>query len=457
MPPGTALRNLLASAAIAALALLAVASVHPVRTGIGGRAAAGARPAGAASGAGADFEAAPNVQLAPRTVAVRSSDFLLADEEFVFGPPVRGFDTGAFLATHDESLAAHTETLRGRARGAAEIVDIVAVEHSISPRLLLAVLAVAGVAGSAGTAPVGEGTGPSLVARLERAAAWLADGFYGLRYRGEQGVHFADGSSAPGPTAAGAAHYAVARYLALDASPATWAGRLATFAATYDAWFGPPPPPGPPGSRTAAVGPLPPLLLPWPEGKTWHYTGGPHGGWGVASAWAAVDFAPPTWADCEATTEWAVAAAPGTVVHAADGLVLQDLDGDGFAGTGWVLVYLHVATADRVAVGTRLTAGDPLGHPSCEGGHASGAHLHFARRYDGAWVPAGGGPAPLALSGWTFDLGHGEYDGSAAHAEHGIRTPVASRRDGATAITSDNGPLRRQQLAADWAAAAAVP
>jgi hypothetical protein len=58
-----------------------------------------------------------------------------------------------------------------------------------------------------------------------------------------------------------------------------------------------------------------------------------------------------------------------------------------------------------------LVAGDRVGHPSCEGGEATGTHLHFARKYNGEWVAAAG-PLPFVLSGWTAHGGSVPYQGS---------------------------------------------
>jgi len=73
-----------------------------------------------------------------------------------------------------------------------------------------------------------------------------------------------------------------------------------------------------------------------------------------------------------------------------------------------VLQYLHIT--DRPPKGTRLQTGDPIGHPSCQGGNAASSHLHIARRYNGVWVAAGG-PVPLQLDGWTAFAGRTAYDG----------------------------------------------
>jgi hypothetical protein len=55
--------------------------------------------------------------------------------------------------------------------------------------------------------------------------------------------------------------------------------------------------------------------------------------------------------------------------------------------------------------------GDPIGHPSCEGGFSESSHLHFARKYNGEWIAAGG-PLPFLLSGWQAHSSGTEYDGT---------------------------------------------
>ena len=78
--------------------------------------------------------------------------------------------------------------------------------------------------------------------------------------------------------------------------------------------------------------------------------------------------------------------------------------------TGWVVLYLHIADAGRVPVGTVADVGDPLGHPSCEGGHSTGTHIHIARKYNGEWIIADG-VMPFVLSGWEPIRGDEAYDG----------------------------------------------
>ena len=89
----------------------------------------------------------------------------------------------------------------------------------------------------------------------------------------------------------------------------------------------------------------------------------------------------------------------------------MDLDGDGHEQTGWVLIFLHIRSDGKVVVGQHLNKDDPIGHPSCEGGTATGTHFHFARKYNGEWILADG-PLPFVLGGWTAHAGIIEYQGT---------------------------------------------
>ena len=162
----------------------------------------------------------------------------------------------------------------------------------------------------------------------------------------------------------------------------------------------------------------PEMQLPFEPGLAWAFTGGPHGGWGDGSAWAALDFAPPGEAlGCVESNEWVVAVSDGTIVRADQGAVIQDLDpageksNDGLEQTGWVVLYMHIESRERVQAGDYIRAGDRIGHPSCEGGVSSGTHVHLARRYNGEWISADQA-LPFVLDGWiSRGLGK-EYDGT---------------------------------------------
>ena len=153
------------------------------------------------------------------------------------------------------------------------------------------------------------------------------------------------------------------------------------------------------------------MQLPFENDAVWSFTGGPHEGWADGSAWAALDFAPPgEGKGCVDSDAWVTAVADAKVVYARFGVVILDLDQDGYQQTGWSVLYLHIATRDRVAAGAVVKAGDRLGHPSCEGGVANGTHVHLARRYNGEWISADG-DLPFKLDGWISSGDGTQYNG----------------------------------------------
>jgi murein DD-endopeptidase MepM/ murein hydrolase activator NlpD len=115
-------------------------------------------------------------------------------------------------------------------------------------------------------------------------------------------------------------------------------------------------------------------------------------------------------------------------------VVVLDLDGDGRETTGWDILYLHLAARGRVAEGSFVERGQQLGHPSCEGGRATGTHVHIARKYNGEWIPAGG-PVPFDLSGWVAAPGDREYEGTLTR--DGVTIEACTCGSGTTAIRRD--------------------
>jgi murein DD-endopeptidase MepM/ murein hydrolase activator NlpD len=154
------------------------------------------------------------------------------------------------------------------------------------------------------------------------------------------------------------------------------------------------------------------MQLPFEVGKPWSFTSGPHSAWNTDAGWAALDFAPPGYAlGCVLSNEWVVASADGVVARTEEGVVILDLDSDGYEQTGWVLLYLHIEERDRVPSGAILHAGDRIGHPSCEGGVSTGTHLHIARKYNGEWIPADG-TLPFIMDEWVSGGQGREYNGT---------------------------------------------
>jgi murein DD-endopeptidase MepM/ murein hydrolase activator NlpD len=271
----------------------------------------------------------------------------------------------------------------------------------------------------------------------------LSIGYYGWRAGTITQLQFPDGSRLRINPRLNAATVAIQYLFSKVHSQSQWAQMIEPgtgFLASYTQMF------GDPWARGDNVDPLlppglaqPALALPFEPDTEWSYTGGPHGAWEHDGSLAAVDFAPSTdHGGCDPTPTWVTAAAPGLIVRSERGLVVEDLDGDGFEQTGWSLIYLHIATAGRVAVGTFVQQDDRIGHASCEGGQATGTHLHFARKYNGEWLAADG-PLPFVLDGWTVHAGALAYQGTLSRGDKIITAdPVGQLKS--VIIRSPNDP-----------------
>jgi hypothetical protein len=363
--------------------------------------------------------ATPNVQLQPPLgTALAQEKPRFPDSEIVYSPAALGFDVAAFIDSAGGFLRGYSETVDKEALSGAQIVQRVAEETSTNPRLLLGLLEYTSgwvygqpAPGSDPAYPLGfeNPAYRGLDRELRLAVRYLSQGYYAAR-AGQLGqIVFPDGVMVELPADANPGMAALYSLFARLLPFIDWQNAILGpegFIDFYAARF------GDPWSRAAE--PLlpagltqPALDLPIPPGQTWAFTGGPHIAWGVGSPAGAIDLAPIAGTGCKPAPQQAVAAAPGVVVRSTRGALALDLDGDGNEQTGWVLVYMHLA--NRAAVGSRVEAGEPLGNPSCEGGAATGVHVHLARKYNGEWL--GLELIPYVLSGWQVEAGDKPYKG----------------------------------------------
>ena len=368
---------------------------------------------------------------------------LIPDSELVYGPAYVGFDTEAFVRTQKGYLKSYTEEVDKKIMTGAQIVQLVADRYSVGPRILLAMLEYQGGWLSNPTPdwqsilfPLGFGDQAykGLLKQLARAADLLNDGYYGYKTRSYTTVRFQDGTRALFAQGLNAGTIGVQIMLARANDWEGWQQTLGPsgFAAAYQKLFGDP--------FAKSVEPLippslksPELRLPWAKGELWYYSGGPHGGWGNGSAWAAVDFIPPGIAGCYESDYWVTAIADGPVIRTDAGTVIQAIAGGDKEHVGWTILYLHIASSERVAAGTRLKTGDRIGHPSCEGGVSDGTHVHIARLYNGEWIAADG-PLPMIFSGWQVHL-TSMYDGTLTKG--GVTKTACACRADDNAIVND--------------------
>jgi len=398
----------------------------------------------------------PNVQIMP-------------DNEIIFSATGLDFDVQQFVEDANGYLATYRDYpgsigwLDGY-----EVIERLALENSINPRLLLGLLEYESrwVRGQPVDVlheeyPMGfqDYRYKGMYIQISWAIKQVSNGYYGWRAGTLTDLGFADGTSLRLDPRLNAGTVAIQYLFSRSHSQSQWAQIIdpqTGFPAMYREMF------GDPWVRADLVDPIlppdlsqPPMVLPYETGVEWSLTGGPHNAWGqyreadagsnesnpeLHGALAAIDFAPSTeHGGCEATPTWILASAPGLVVRSGSGVVMIDMDGDGFEQTGWDILYMHVATKDRVEVGTWVETDDRLGHASCEGGVSTGTHLHFARKFNGEWIAADG-PVPLVLDGWRVIAGRKPYEGEMMNGDRIVTAdPVGQKWSNIFREESGNG------------------
>jgi len=371
----------------------------------------------------------PNIQIMP-------------DNEIIFSATAVNFDVEKYVKDAGGHLSDFREFLgsSGWIDGHAAITRL-ASENSINPRLLLGILEYESrwVRGEPidllhTEYPMGydDYHYKGMYIQLAWAINQISNGYYDWRAGTLTHLEFTDGTKLRIDPRLNAGTVAIQYLFSRVHSQSQWSQIInpqTGFPKMYEEMF------GDPWARADLVNPIfppgltqPEMVLPFEPEVEWSYTGGPHGAWEHEGALAALDFAPSTeHGGCEATPTWVVAASPGLVVRADNGVVVIDMDGDGYEQTGWNMLYLHIGAKDRVKVGTWVEQNDRLGHASCEGGISTGTHLHFARKFNGEWIAADG-PLPFVLSGWRAVNGEKPYEGKLVNGDKEvIADPVGQK------------------------------
>lgn len=144
------------------------------------------------------------------------------------------------------------------------------------------------------------------------------------------------------------------------------------------------------------------LALPWSQGATWVWGGGPHGYSGNSRPFSSIDFG-----------------GNGNVRSAAAGRVYKScINGDSALVTvvhtnGYRTSYYHMSNLTTLSDGATVQTGTYLGTTNTRlpcGGSANGAHVHFTLlNGSGSYVAVHG----KTIGGWTFYEGAQAYQGYA--------------------------------------------
>lgn len=362
---------------------------------------------------------------------------ILPDEYVTMGFPSIGYDLHAEVSAANGWLSQYEEYVSsGEKLDGTGIVNKIARDYSVSPILLIELLEFKSHWLYSTPASIVEETYPlgwlgdthkGLYKQLSWAAQQLSLGYYGWRYGTLDEIPFYKNPKPEDPiyfspelnAGSVAIQYLFAQLYPYDEFEEAIYGESGflqqfylDFGNVWDNYV------SDESGINAALN-QPELTLPYSEADAWTLTGGPHEAWTTGSPLGALDFAPQmAQSGCAESQSWVSAPAAGLVLRSEPGVVILDLDMDGHEETGWVLMFLHVATKDRVAAGTTVPLHGHIGHPSCEGGTATGTHLHIARKYNGEWINAYG-PIPFDMCGW-IPFGGTSYKGGLTRGDETI-------------------------------------
>lgn len=332
----------------------------------------------------------------------RAERAVLSDGQFVWGPNAAGFSTGDFLEDQGSAFAPF-----------AGEVDLWASYTSVNPRVLLPVLEIKEELLSSARADL---TDDQKRVLIERTALDLAKAFYehlhtvgarssspeskALMETSEGGLIEVDQDLPSGTYAVAAALGQVLEVPALQS--AMEAENPAGFSATYGRLFPESDPLDTSNDITPPASPPADLLqLPFPQGATWVFNG-PHSWNGDSTPpFSSMDFflrggscsAPPFY--------YSTASAGGSSYRPSNYSCWLEID----HGGGWDTSYYHLRYTYDGGPIVRNTAVGTIACEVCAGGYATGPHVHWSLKYNGAYVSLEG----VQISGWTIHVGEEAY------------------------------------------------
>ena len=356
---------------------------------------------------------------------------IIPDSEAIYGPGQLNLNIEEEVKKYSQGWLWQIEAGNEYLLPGWQIVHNIAMEYSVNPRILLALIEYQSglISGTTTTNSiiqyplnVQEWKFAKLPNQLMWAAEQLNNGYYGWRHGRLKELKLAENEIYQLHPHLNAGTVAIYSFFSSLYSEPLFKKAIGPdgFSATYKQLFG-----DPFQYQIDIIQPglsQPTIDLPFEPGVIWNYTGGPHNAWRDSGPWAAIDFAPQlAEPGCTESNDWIIAPADGIITRMGTGVVAQNLDNDGSELTGWTLIYAHLLPEKyKLRVGKIIQKGERLGRPSCEGElETTGTHLHFARKYNGEWIPADGPPI-FQLDKWHVIGEHRPYRGKLLNSETGI-------------------------------------
>ncbi|MGA9533692.1 MAG: LamG-like jellyroll fold domain-containing protein [Anaerolineales bacterium] len=328
---------------------------------------------------------------------------IVSDGQFVWGPNVGEFSVAEFLKSIDSPLLPYSDD-----------IALWSSYSSVNPKVLLTLLE---MQHRLVTQSQSQMSSEQIQTAISSSAVDLAQAFYQHLYsvgpRGSdrtalpQVLKTADDQLVFTDPEVPSASFAVAALLAQDMNQSALASAFSTqgtdsFSSVFGSMF----PSTDPLSTTNQINaesapPADLLQLPFPQGATW-VSSGPHSWNGDSTPpFSSIDFflrggscsAPPFY--------YSTASASGTAQRPSNYSCWLEIN----HGGGWKTSYYHLRnTFDGGAIDRNATVGS-IACQTCAGGYATGPHVHWSLKYNGAYVSLEG----IKLSGWTVHVGADAY------------------------------------------------